>query len=795
MSHPSVVRRAGLPALLSLAAALVISPAPSTLVAETRQAQSSTYRFDIPAQSLDGALATFSMATRVQVLVSGELTRGLHSPGLSGSYGQTEALSRLLAGTGLAARFVDGDTVTLERTVEAGGALELGATAITSNQLGAITEHSQSYTPGTIATATRLVLTPRETPQSISVVTRQEMDDFNLTAIDDVMRHTPGVSIVTLDSERTDYYARGFAIQNFQYDGIPMQRNSGYSSGNTLSDMAIYDRVEVLKGATGLLTGSGDPGATINLIRKKPTSELQGHGTLGAGSWDNYRTELDFSGPLTDSGNVRGRAVAAYQDKHSHLDRYQRKTSVFYGILEVDLSPDTLLTVGADYQDNEPEGSTWGGIPVYNSNGDFNKVSWSFSPATDWSSWEQYTRTVFTTLEHYFDNDWVAKLQLNHQINGYDNRMGSIGSGFPNPADGSGTSLWLGSYVGKTTSDAADAYASGPFQLFGREHELVVGGSLSRRKWENEGQWAGVAAVDNFYEWDGDYPEPNWARVDSDDQITRENGAYLASRFNLRDDLKLLVGSRVANYDGEDARESGVVVPYLGAVYDLNSVLSVYASYSNIFKPQTAEDEKGRTLDPLEGNNAEVGLKGAFFDDRLNASVAYFELEQDNFAESTGGRTPSGTPAYRSVSGVKTKGYELEVSGQLAPQWQVHAGYNHQTPRRNGERIATLAPESQFSLYTSYKLQGALSGLMLGGGARWQDSTWYRVAHPTLGKVRHTTDSYWLVDASARYALDEHLSAALTVNNLLDKKYYSLFDSTYTWGEPRSASVSLRYDF
>lgn len=764
------------------------------LAASCVQVQAQDIAYNIPQQALDTALQALGNQGNVQVLYNPEDVAGKNSNAIKGNLPLSQAVAELLRGT-RNTYTLQGNTLTVFRASEPTSALELENISITSNQLGTITEGSGSYTPGTIATGTRLVLTPKETPQSISVVTRQEMDDFNLTSIDDVMRRTPGISVSTLDSERTDYYARGFPINNFQYDGIPMQRSIGYSAGNTLSDMAIYDRVEVLKGATGLLTGSGDPGATINLIRKKPTHELHGHATLGAGSWDNYRSELDVSGPLTESGNVRGRAVAAYQDKQSYLDHYQRKTSVFYGVAEVDLSPDTLLTVGADYQDNEPEGSTWFGIPVYNSNGDFNKVSRSFNPAADWSSWEQYTRTVFATLEHNLDNGWVAKLQLNHQINGYDLRAGSVGAGFPNPATGSGASIWQGSYVGKTTSDAADLYASGPFQLLGREHELVVGSSISRRKLTSEGQWAGAQAIDNFYEWSGDFPEPAWARIDNADQITRENGIYLASRFNLRDDLKLLLGSRLANYKGDNSKETGVVIPYAGIVYDLNDVLAVYGSYTGIFKPQTNQDEQGKTLDPLEGNNAEVGLKAAFFDGRLNASAAYFELKQDNYAQSTGNRTPTGNTAYRAVSGVETKGYEVEVSGQLTSQWQIHAGFNHQTPRRNGEPVATLAPESQFSFYSSYKLQGALNGLTLGGGARWQDTTWYPINHPTLGKVKHTTDSYWLVDASARYAFDEHVSTMLSVTNLLDKKYYSLFDSTYAWGEPRSATVSLRYDF
>lgn len=778
------------PCLLALALASS-SPWPLLALAAPDVTQQA---FDIPAGALGESLTRIARQSGQILSVEPELVRGRSASAVRGQLTASQAVQQVLAGSGLVLVVNPGGSWSLALEPQ-NGALELGTTSITSNQLGTITEGSGSYTPGTIATATRLVLSPKETPQSISVITRQEMDDFNLTAIDDVMRHTPGISVTTLDSERTDYYARGFAINNFQYDGIPMQRSIGYSAGNTLSDMAIYDRVEVLKGATGLLTGNGDPGATINLIRKKPTHDVQGHATLGVGSWDSYRSELDFSGPLTETGNLRGRAVAAYQDKSSNLDRYQRKTSVFYGILEADLSPDILLTVGADYQDNNPEGSTWFGIPLFNSNGDFNKVSRSFSPAAQWSSWQQYTRTVFATLEHNMDNGWVAKLQLNHQINGYDLQAGSMGSGYPNPITGSGASIWLGSYVGKTTSDAADLYASGPFQLLGREHELVIGGSVSRRKLTSEGQWVGARSISDFYGWKGDYPEPDWFRLDSANQLTRENGLYLASRLNLRDDLKLLLGSRLANYRSDSATESGVVVPYAGLVYDLTEALSVYGSYTNIFKPQTSQDEQGRTLDPLEGNNAEIGLKGSFFEGRLNASLAYFELEQDNYAQSTGNRTPTGNAAYRAISSVETKGYELEVSGQLTPQWQIHAGFNHQTPRRNGQRVLGQAPEKQFSLYSSYKLQGIFSGLTLGGGGRWQDSTWYSVSHPTLGKINHSVAGYWLVDANARYAFDEHFSTQLALNNLLDKKYYNIIDSTYTWGEPRSATVSLRYDF
>ncbi len=680
----------------------------------------------------------------------------------------------------------------------------LPALKFTANQLGEITENSGVYTPGTIATATRLVLKPRETPQSISVITRQEMDDFNLNSIDDVMRHTPGVSVVTYDSERTEYYSRGFAIQNFQYDGIPMRRDSAYSAGNTLSNTAIYDRIEVLKGATGLLTGVGDPGATINLIRKKPTREFQGSTSLGLGSWNTYRGEIDVSGPINESGTIRARGVAAYQDKESQLDHYERQTPVFYGILEADLTDNTLLTIGADYQDSKPKGSTWGGIPIYDTTGNFNKMPRSFNNGATWSNWEQYTRTIFSTLEHKFENDWVAKLQLNHQINGYDAQLGAAAGGNPNPANGSGVSMWAGNYKGETKSNAADLYASGPFQLFGREHELVVGASISESTWKNNGHGAPSdykTSVDQYYQWNGNVAEPNWQAGShwTNKETTKQNGLYVTSRLNLHDDLKLILGGRVANYKSEDMKESGIFVPYIGTVYDLNDTYSVYASYSTIFSPQSAQDINGKTLDPQEGENYEVGIKGEFYEGRLNASLAYYQLKQDNYAQEVAGvKTPAGDTAFEAIQGVETKGAELEITGEIMPDWNLHAGFNHKVSKQQGDKVSTLTPENEFTLYTSYKVYQWVDGLTLGGGVRWQDETWGNVKNPQYAdSVKHTVSDYWLVDAMANYQVNDQLSLSLNVNNLLDEKYYTIFSwySTYTWGEGRNYNLGLKYKF
>jgi len=764
--------------------------------------QAQEIEIDIPAQPLGTALQEFGRQTNLQVLYSPTDVQGKNSTAVKGTQEPGKAITTLLKGTGVSYG-LQGNAVTISAIASSG--LELGTTQVTANQLGTVTEGTGSYTPGTIATATRLVLTPRETPQSISVVTRQVMDDFGLDAIDDVMRHTPGITVSTYDTERTNYYSRGFSIVNFQYDGIPTLRDAQYSAGQTLTDMAIYDRVEVLKGATGLLTGAGGPGGTINLIRKKPTSEFKSSIELCAGSWDNYRSQVDVSGPLTETGNVRGRAVAAYQDKHSFLDHYSRKTGVLYGILEFDLDENTLLTVGADYQDSDPKGSSWTGTrTIFDATGKKLDLPRSFNNGPKWGSWEQYSRTAFATLEHTFDNGWVTKGQYNHQINGYNAPLGYISQD-----SATASSIYARKYVGDTTSDSLDVYASGPFELFGREHELVIGQSLSISKWKAK-DYTATTYFNNsydFYNWHGQAIEPLWTATKINDETTRQTGTYVTGRFSLTDELHLLLGSRVANYQvtGTSAtQESGKVVPYAGLTYDLNDNFTAYASYTEIFQPQTQYRTRTRTmLDPNEGKNYELGLKGAFFDGRLNSSLAYFEVHEEN--------RPLADTAWNSQPGVdfsyigtktKTKGYEAEISGELARGWQLQAGYTHKIARDDdGKKVATWEPEDQVSFYTTYKLQGNLDKLTVGGGARWQSAGWQTVnnwGYPGGGRSEKFTQApYWLVDLMTRYQVTENLSATLNVNNLFDKHYYTnicFYDSAYP-GDPRNVMVTTRWDF
>ena len=794
---------------LALAIHLIVASAAGVAYASTALAQSAAVQsYDIPAGPLSSALNRFAQQAGVAIIFQSSDLEGLSTPGLHGAYNEQGGFEALLRGSGYTA-VKSANGYMLDALPAAGGALELGATQVSANQLGTITEGSGSYTPGSIATATRMVLTPRETPQSISVVTRQAMDDFGLNSIDDVMRHTPGITVATYDSDRTSYYSRGFAIKNFQYDGIPILQDPQYSAGHTLTDTAIYDRVEILKGATGLLTGAGGPGGTINMVRKKPTREFKAHIDVGAGSWENYRSEIDVSGPLTESGNVRGRAVAAYQDKHSFMDHYKRDSEVYYGILEVDLTPDTLLTLGADYQDNNPKGSSWSGsASLFNSKGDRISNPRSFNNGAKWSSWEQYTRTVFSTLEHNFDNGWVVKGQYNHQINGYNAPLGAL----LDPDATTGLAKMLArKYTGEYVSDSGDLFATGPFSLLGREHELVVGGSVSKSHWTGK-DYTNANMVNNaydYYNWKGDSLEPDWGNVTSyNDETTRQTGTYVTGRFSLTDDLKLMLGTRVANYTltgTSQAKDTGKVLPYAALIYDINDTISAYTSYTEIFLPQSYyRDRNNKMLEPDEGTNYELGLKGEFFDGRLNSSLAYFEVHQDNRPEAdtayNGNPTnPDIDYAYKGIKAT-TKGYEAEISGEVMPGWQLQAGYTHKVSRdQGGTKVSTWEPEDQINLYTSYKLTGDLDKLTLGGGVRWQSTGWQMLSNWNKGGTveKFSQDPYWLVDLMARYQISKNLSATVNLNNVFDKSYYTnigFYNSSY-YGDPRNVMVTTRWDF
>lgn len=417
---------------------------------------------------------------------------------------------------------------------------------------------------------------------------------------------------------------------------------------------------------------------------------------------------------------------------------------------------------------------------------------------------------MFANLEHDLGDGWVTKLQLDHKLNGYDAQMGAIQ--FYQPAADGTANINAQRYKGETTSDSADLYISGPFNFLGREHDLVIGGSISTAHWKGKGYWDETFPTANlvdYVNWHGNLAKPDWgvASQVTDDTI-RQTGMYLTTRWNLSNDLKLLLGGRVVDYtltgSTDTYRETGRFIPYAGAIYDLTDNLSAYVSYTDVFMPQESYnlDRNRKLIDPDEGENYEVGLKGEFLDGRLNASLAYFEVKESNRSlpdDAYNNQTP--TPPNFAFKGTDatTKGYELELSGEIAPGWQLQGGYTHKVVRDDaGKKISTFEPEDQVSMFTIYKLKGELDKVSVGGGLRWQNTVWQDIYNsPKDTTEKFSQESYWVVDLMTRYQFTKNLSTTLNLNNVFDKPYYTNvgFYNSAIYGAPRHFMLTTRWDF
>lgn len=772
--------------------------------------QGRTVSFAIAAGPLPGVLAAYGQATGLQVLYPSDIAQGVSSPGVTGTLAPQDALIRLLAGTGLIARFVDADTVTLEKLpAHAGSATVLDPVTVQggiSSDPGR-SEGTGSYTTGTTDSATKLNLSPRETPQSVSVMTRQRMDDQGLNEIRDVLDQTVGVARLqagALGSDGTEIYSRGFAVKNFQVDGIP--RSTVYGFDDSISDMAVFDRVEVVRGATGLLNGVGDPSAAVNMVRKRPTPVLQGYAEGQIGSWNRYRGEADLSGPLVENGRLRGRVVGAYQDNDSFIDRLHERKKVLYGILEADVTEDTTWSVGVEYQKHRSDDASRAGFPLFYADGTKTNFPRSYNSGANWAYFMHDNLTVFSDLKHRFGNGWTATLNVERNNREYDGLLGYAVRGNLN-RDGSGMGIWPGRWNSDLEQTSVNADVSGPFELFGRQHELMagVGGYYAKRKGLDYPLWYITGydtSIPNYFTWNGNIAQPTlnptgWSQTDE-----RQMAAYAATRLRPTDALSFILGGRISRWSQDEKShpntgvatvkkrsENGVFTPYAGIVYDVTDIWSVYASYTSIFKPQDYKDVSGQTLDPLDGDAYEAGVKAEFFGGALNASAAVFLIKQNNLGEVDPGRfTPDGGQAYRAVKGAESKGFELEVAGEVMAGWQVGGGYSHTTVKNaNGQRMMTYVPQDTFKLFTTYRLPGALDHVTVGGNIKWEGDI-----HNGTGALRYDRDGYAVVDLMTRYQITEKVAATLNLNNLFDEKYLSSIQTNGYYGQPRNVLLSLR---
>lgn len=652
------------------------------------------------------------------------------------------------------------------------------------------------------SSATGLDLSIRETPQSVTVVDRQRIDDFALTNVNDLLEQTVGVTVQRNETDRTEYSSRGFDITNFQVDGIGLPL-LGAVDGDL--DTILYERVEIVRGANAIMTGVGNPSATVNYLRKRPTTTFQANASAYAGSFDMWRLEGDVSGPLSASGTLRARVIGAHEERNSYLDYNQVNRTVLGGSVALDITPSLTATVGYTRQENKADGILWGALPLVYSDGTRISYPRSASTSAPWTYANVLNESAFGELTYRVGGDWSLRgvFTYNHVDS---NAKRLYASGTPDPETGLGIVGSSGIYPSHNKQYLIDGYASGSVDLFGRSHQLAFGvsnGWLRSSEYEaysdTEIDYGDIRQLSSFVPPEPDYPEIT-IQGQERNRLTRVYGAI---HLNFTDRLKGVAGASAVwlktsgdSYGSDLARDDHKVSPYAGLLFGLTRNLTLYASYTDIYAPQSQVDIDNRRLAPAKGTSLEAGIKGSWLDNRLSATAAIFKAKQRGLASYVG--TFDGTDGplgldYYEALDTTSKGFEVEVSGRVTDHWQLSGGFTHLKIEDNqGLRTQNQIPRDSVKLAATYEVP-EWRDLKLGAQFRYQSA------------ISDTDDSaglpisqkgYAVVDVLAGIKVVDHVQASVNVRNLTNAKYLN----SLAWGQafyspPRSVIGTIRFDY
>jgi len=668
-------------------------------------------------------------------------------------------------------------------------------------ELPAVTVTGTTDASAPAATVTRLPLAPREIPQSVTAIGREQLDQQAAATLDDAMQQAPGVVVQPYVLLTTAYYVRGLKVDSFEFDGVPVPLGGTASSPQ---DLSAYERIELLRGSNGLLHGSGNPAATINLVRKRPQREFAASGSLTLGSWDRRGAQADIGGPLNASGSARGRLVAAYEHRDFFYDEAERDTGSLYGITEFDLTPGTLLTVGVQYQSVHSV-PNMAGVPMA-ADGSSLDLPRSTYLDTDWGRFNWETKRIFGSLEQRLGGGWRARLGAEYQA--MDADMKYAGSFGPvDPATGDGGRLNGGAYRFRNYDRSVDVNVHGPFQLLGRTHELLFGASYANSAADQRAAQllSGNGIPVNVYRWDpSSVPEPAVGPYAlSNETHTVQKGIYALGRFKLLDPLTLVLGGRMSWWEQRamSARfdPGSQFTPYGGLIWDISPQWSAYASYAEVFQPQTRLAFDGSLLDPVKGKTYEAGVKGELAEGRLAVSAAVFRTDLADNVQVDPDHPCAGPTCYYINGGkVRSQGFELTATGRITPFWSISAGYTFDTTKyvkdsTQSGQYTTFNPKHILRLWTNYDLPWQGRRWSVGGGVQVQSR--YEVVS---GGAAMRQGGYALANLRVGYRIDPHWTAALNVNNVFDRKYYQSFSSpnwSNRYGDPLNVALTLRGTF
>ncbi|WP_169800579.1 TonB-dependent siderophore receptor, partial [Sphingobium cloacae] len=680
-----------------------------------------------------------------------DLASGRHASAVRGTMSPAEALSRLLAGTGLTFRFTGSSTVTLEPAPRsADGAVQLGPVRVEGASHGAasyssgsiattLTEGSQSYTAQAVEVGGKTARALREIPQSVTVMTAQRLRDQVITTTEDALRQATGVTVTDGSGYPLESFsARGFGLGVQSDGGAPGVSNFWYNTG--LPDAAVLDHIEILRGSDGLFAGRGDPGGTVNMVRKRPLDHNQVSADLLAGSWNRYRGAVDVTGPIGWNGRLRGRAVAAFEDRDFFYKPSSMNKQVFYGIAEADVTATTLLTFGGSYEKRETRGA-YAGTPRSVTRDDLG-LSRDECLCTDWSFRDYKTSELFLRLEQKIGGDWTLKVNLTRQRQSYAYELG-YPLGTVNPVTGAGPLLAGSRTDVSNLSKLADVTIDGSFRVLGLKHDLLAG--INYQDMFSDGTGVSLyptrppADVFNFDP--AGFPRP--ATPGSYVPLLpfggqKQFGAYATLRSHITNSLRVTAGVRLSNYTYDYAagrqryEDNGVWIPYGAVSFDVSKSLTLYGSYTSIYIPQGGNlTATGAQLPPVRGNTMEIGVKGSWLDGKLNGSLAAYRIDRRNGAalDFTSPTIPG--CCYVASRAIRAQGIDAELVGEILPGWEMSIGYTYNENKyrsgygaSNGAAYFPRTPRHMLKLWTMARMPGNWSALRLGGGINAQSKTY-----------------------------------------------------------------------
>ncbi|MGV2831526.1 TonB-dependent siderophore receptor [Myxosarcina sp. GI1(2024)] len=653
-------------------------------------------------------------------------------------------------------------------------------------------EDEDDYFEPDATTGTRLDIPRLETPASIGIITEELIEDKAARRAEDLTPFVSGVS--PSDGEAQGGLTPQFTIRGFGVNRQVYINGLRDSQRFLVRDLANIERIEILKGLSSLLYGTGTPGGVVNYITKKPESTPQYSASFQAGSFDFYRGEVDATGPITKDEKLLYRFVAAYQEANSFVDNVEDDRIFIAPSLTYLTGNNGSLTLEGEYYRQDKD---------INSGAKFRDGEFLFDRSyTDpRNSQINDNYRVAAYFDQPFSDDW--KISLSGQYFHIDRANDPLSAGFFfNEED-----ELVRSY--DILSDDFDQVnlrgeVTGDFKIGATEHKLLAGVEYS---WSETNFTLGSGVFsdsDNTIDLENpsfDVPIPDVEFRDPFDEpfivSISDWGIYLQD-FVTWGRFRLLAGLRYGEFENtsndEINSEGNFVSPTVGLVYTLSDSASIYASFSQSTEPQSGTTRDDEFIEPREATQYEIGTKVNLFDERFNVTAALFDLTQTNIAESD----PADPEFVIPVGDVRTRGLELDLTGEITNNLSLILAYTHffeaeviaSDEGLEGNSLLN-APSNEIGIYGEYEFtEGALRGLSLGTGLIYVDER--------AGDSDNTFDlpSYFRVDLGATYELN-NLTFALAIENLFDETYASGSSdrANITQGRPFAVTGSVKVDF